>query len=158
MKILWGGLLLLAAGVIQWLWAANLSFLGPPPQLMLVLTVAASIVFGSVWGQSLGFLGGLWLDVLGARMFGGTALSLCWIGYGAGLLRRQMDVSNIASQLAVVFAASLAHGLVMRTLGFFFMRHWGETGFFAFMGGAVLNALAAPLAFAVAAYVEKRHG
>lgn len=158
MKFLWGCFLLLAAGVLQWMWAAFLPFLGPPPQLMLALTVAASIVFGSVWGESLGFWGGLWLDVLSTHLFGGTALSLCWIGYGTGLLRRQMDVSNMASQMAVVFAASLVHGVVMQMLGLFFMRHWAAIGFFAFMGGSLLNALAAPLVFAIAGYVERRHG
>ena len=138
-----------AAMVAQWWWMTHFSAFGLAPQLLLVLTVALAARYGALWGMSAGFFWGLFLDILGPRLFGANALALTWIAYGTGSVRRQIDVAGLGPQTVVVIAMTWAYFLVMGALGLVFSKTFYWVGWPAFLVDPFYNGLVTALVYAV---------
>ena len=140
------GLFFLAMAV-HWLWVSHFSLWGLSPQVLLVLTVTAAARWGSVSAMCLGFLWGLFLDVLNVRLFGGNALALTLIGYGTGSLRRQLDMTGLAPQCFVVFLMTWVYFLLLGLLGVVFARGFLWAGWAQFFLAPFYNVIVASVLF-----------
>jgi len=141
--------LFLLGMLAQWGCSTYLSFFGIAPQILLILTVVVASTQGPVPGQCFGFAWGLFLDVLGAHLFGANALGLTVAAYLVGMGRRQMDVSSPIPQIMVVGASTVAYFLFLGGAGIVFARHAFWVGWTAFLFDPLLNCLVAPAAFYV---------
>lgn len=151
-----GAVLFLAAALLQWWWSMSLSFWGLTPQLLLVLTVAMSARVGPNAGMCYGFLWGLFLDVLRPDLFGGNALALLLVGFGAGALRRQIDVLDLVSQTVMVALMSWGYFLFYGLLGAVFAKSFIWVGWPAFLFDPLYNCLLVPFAGLACAWLKVR--
>ncbi|MBI4050871.1 MAG: rod shape-determining protein MreD [Elusimicrobia bacterium] len=135
------------AAMFQWWWSSYLSIRGVAPQCLLIFTVALAIHCGPISGQVLGFLWGLFLDMLGMHLFGAHALILSWIGYGVGRFRRQVDVTDMVPQALMIWILSLTYLLLYNLLGFLFAREFFWWGWKIFLFVPFFNVLVAPFVF-----------
>lgn len=149
MRILGPVALFVAGMLVHWWWATYLTVYGLAPHFLLILTVAIAATAGPVRGECYGFAWGLFLDVIGVRLFGANALTLTLVGYFVGNARRQMDVSSPVSQTMVVALVSFAQLGALALLGLIFER----TAMWPGWNGALLlplvNCLAAPFVFPI---------
>jgi rod shape-determining protein MreD len=97
--------LVLAAAVLQVALFADLSLYGVVPNLTLLVVVGAGLVRGPVFAASLGFLGGLVVDLAppADHVAGRWALALVVAGYLAGRVRT--DAGSSATGALVTVAA-----------------------------------------------------
>jgi rod shape-determining protein MreD len=102
---------------------------GTGPDLVLVTVVALALANGPMAGMLAGFAGGLLFDLAppGTYLLGETALVLCVVGYGCGLMRVALERSRwqpvaamAAMAVGVVGGETLttAVGLMLRDPGF----------------------------------------
>lgn len=152
MRYLYGVLVFVAGIAVQWGWGTYFPVFGTAPQVLLVLTVAVAVQAGPVVGQCYAFAWGLFLDFLGAHLFGANALSLTLVGYLVGLARRQMDVSNPASQGMIVGVVSVAYLFFFALAGLVFEGRALWAGWRPALLVPVLNGLVAPFGFAFVAH------
>lgn len=139
--------LFLLGAVAHWWWNSFFPVFGLSPQIVLVLTVAAAARQGPLAAMCLGFTWGLFLDVFQVHLVGANALTLTLAGYAVGVARRQVDVGVGASQLVIVWIASLAAFLLRGLLGLIFMGKIFWVGWPAFLFDPIYNCLTAPLLF-----------
>jgi rod shape-determining protein MreD len=136
-----------AAMAAQWWWSTHLAMAGVAPQLLLVLTVATAARYGSLWAMSCGFFWGLFLDVLGARLFGANALALTLVGYVTGSVRRQIDVAGLAPQCLLAFAMTWAYFILLGLLGTVFTKSFLWVGWPVFLFDPIYNCLITAVIF-----------
>ena len=134
--------LFVAAMVAQWWWSTHGSVAGVAPQLLLVLTVVVAAKHGPLRGMVLGFLWGLFLDVLAARLVGANALGLTLVAYGTGSVRRQVDLLGLVPQTLMVFWTTLVYFAFIGVVGLVFNRTflwvgWASLLILPFYNGAV---------------------
>ena len=137
-----------AAASAQWLWSSHFYLWGLSPQLLLVLTIALAARRGPIAAMGLGFLWGLFLDVLSARLFGANAFALTLVGYGTGSARRQIDVSGFAPQCVVVLIMTWGYFLLLGVLGFVFSKDFLWVGWPPFLLDPFYNVLVAAFLYA----------
>ena len=130
----------------HWAWTTHGTLWGFAPQILLVLTVAIGGRQGPVAAMICGFGWGIFLDVMRAHLFGGSALALTLIGYTTGSARRQIDVVSIAPQCVIVFFVTWGYFLFMTLLGAIFMRELVWVGWETFLANAFFNCLLVPIA------------
>ena len=99
--------LLLVAVVLQVTVFPNLAYDGVVPNLVLLVTVAAALTRGAEFAMTLGFFGGVLIDLAppADHVAGRWALSLVVAGYLAGRVRQDAGQSALAS-IATVAATS----------------------------------------------------
>lgn len=83
------------------------SLAGATPQAFLLFVVSLGFVTGPLMGQTVGFLGGLFSDSMGIRLFGMNAFLLALAGYIAGKLRRRVASERLAGQMVATLFATL---------------------------------------------------
>lgn len=142
-----GALFFIIAMFAQWWWSTHLSLAGLSPQLLLVLTVIIAARQGPIRAMCLGFGSGLFLDVLSPDLFGANALALTLAGYGAGSVRRLIDVAGLAPQCFVVFGMTWAYFLMLGAIGLIFAKHFLWVGWTAFLLDPLYNCLVAAVLF-----------
>jgi rod shape-determining protein MreD len=106
-----GGLLLLA-GVALLIRSTALSVLSARGVILDVLafaTVVWALRWGENGGSTFGFILGLAADLDAAHWLGRHALVLALVGYAIGRLSRALVRDNPATQLLLLFAATVAH-------------------------------------------------
>ncbi len=114
--------LLLAALVLQLSLFPRLAFDGVVPNLVLLVVVAAALTRGAELAMSLGFVGGLLIDLAppADHVAGRWALALVVAGYLAGRVRQgagQSVLSTVATVAATSFVATslfALSGLLLR--------------------------------------------
>lgn len=137
----------LAGAFAHWLWSTHFSAWGLAPDVLLALTIAAAARSGPVAGQCYGFAWGLFLDFLGAHVFGANALALTLAGYAVGSLRRQMDVASAPSQAILILMLTPAHFLLYGIVGLVFERHFLWVGWASFLAVPFYTAFVSPAGF-----------
>lgn len=139
--------LFVAAMFAQWWLSSYFLLLGVAPCLLLVLTVVVAARLGPIPGMCLGFGWGLFLDVLSAQLFGANALVYTLVAYGAGAVRRQIDVVGIGPQAVTVFVMTWGALLLNAILGLIFMRIFLFTGWKVFFLTPLYDCLLVPLVY-----------
>ncbi|MGE5620177.1 MAG: rod shape-determining protein MreD [Sphingomonadaceae bacterium] len=144
-------LALLLAAVFQVALGGRVTIFTARPDLVLLLVVVHAVVRGSEEGLLAGLLGGLLVDVLSAVPFGTATISMGLIGLATGLGEDNVYRANLIIPLVAVFLATVVyHSIIMLTLQAVGMSvDWISTLALQTVPGAVLNALLAPLAFAL---------
>jgi rod shape-determining protein MreD len=97
-------LALLAAAIAQVSVVARLPLPGGHPDLVLLLLATAALLEGPVTGALLGFVVGLFGDLMSTHVLGRSALVCCLLGYLVGLLADATERS-VAIALIVVSGA-----------------------------------------------------
>jgi rod shape-determining protein MreD len=117
--------LLVAAVVLQVAFFSYFSFDGVVPNLVLLVVVAAGLTRGPELAATLGFVGGLAIDLIppAEHVAGRWALALVIVGYLAGRVRQDAGRSSIVA-LATVAASSFVatsvfalSGMLLRDTG-----------------------------------------
>jgi len=133
---------------IHWLWATHFPIWGLAPNVLLALTIAAAARSGPVAGQCYGFAWGLFIDSLGAHVFGAHALAFTIIGYGTGSMRRQMDVDSAPSQAVLILVLTPLTALFYGLIGLVFEHHFLWIGWAPFLLIPIYTGIASPFGFA----------
>lgn len=134
-----------AAMAGQWWWSSHGAIAGVAPQLLLVLTVAIAARFGALRAMFMGFLWGLFLDVMSARLVGANALALTLTAYGTGSMRRQVDLLGVGPLCLMVFSSTLVYFLTLGLLGLVFLKTFLWVGWASFIVDPFYNCLVALL-------------
>lgn len=156
MSHLRGAVLFLLAALLQWWWSSSLAVWSLTPQVLLVLTMALAARVGPTEAMCYGFLWGLFLDILRPDLFGGNALVLVLAGYGTGVLRRQIDVTDPVSHCVVVCAMTCGCFLLYGLLGLVFAEGFLWPGWPAFLFDPLYNCLVVPFAALAVSWVRLR--
>ena len=89
-----------------------LRFGGVKPDLLFIAVVYFGYTFGSFYGETTGFIGGLFHDAVSNSPFGLLALPKVIIGYAAGFLGRSFLKQNFITVALLILGASLVKGLI----------------------------------------------
>ena len=131
----------------HWLWAMHFPAWGLAPNILLALTVAASARAGPVAGMCFGFAWGLFVDSLGAHVFGANALMFTIIAYMTGSMRRQMDVESAPSQAVLILVLTPMTYLFYGLIGYVFERNFIWVGWAPFLLIPLYTAIVSPIGF-----------
>lgn len=117
--------------------------------LVLVAVVYLALSYGAVTGLLAGMLGGLAQDALAGGIVGLGGLTKTLLGFMAGVLGAQFNLSTTVPRLVMFVAATFLHELVFQGLhamigGRHFGLQWSGT-----LVQALVNGLIGVLAFAV---------
>ena len=91
-----------------------------------------------------------------SNTFGGNALVLILAGYGTGVLRRQIDVTDPVSHCVVVYAMTCGCFLLYGLLGLVFAEGFLWPGWPAFLFDPLYNCLVVPFAALAVSWVRAR--
>lgn len=155
MSYLRGAVLFVGAMFVQWWWNSHLAYWGAAPQFLLALTVVVAARRGPVTAMLVGYAWGLFSDTLRADLFGADALLYALAGYGAGIVRRQIDLSVPEPLAATVFLMTWAYAIMLGILGHVFMKSFVWVGWVSFLTAPFMNALVAILG---ASFLDARGG
>lgn len=86
------------------------------PDLVLVMTISLGFLLGERRGAFLGLCAGLFQDVIFGSVLGFFALAKMLLGYGAGLLGRELYQEQLLAPVLLVFVGTLAHEFVLSFL------------------------------------------
>jgi rod shape-determining protein MreD len=127
-------LVVLAALILQTSLFAELRVFDVSADLMLLLPVAAALTGGPERGAVVGFVSGICYDLLLSTPFGMSALAFTLIGYGTGLVERQVLRAAWWIPLVTAALASAAGVVVYVLVG----AGVGQTDFFHARLGAII--------------------
>ena len=104
--------LILAAGLIQSTAAARVEIRGVKPDLVLLLLITGTLIYGSRSGLIWAFVGGIALDVYSGGPMGASSLALMVAVLVAGLGHRTLSRYNLLVPLGATLLGTVAYGLV----------------------------------------------
>lgn len=107
--------------IIQSVLGPRLVLFQVKPDLMLLVVLAWTLMFGSRNGVVIGFIGGVWLDLLSGGVFGASSLGLILAslvtGIGQNLLYRTNLLVPILATLGGTLIYSLTYLFVLQLAG-----------------------------------------
>lgn len=83
------------------------------PDLFLVMVISLGFILGERRGAIIGLCAGLLQDVIFGSALGFFALAKMLLGYGAGLLGRELYQEQLFAPVLLVFVGTLAHEFVL---------------------------------------------
>lgn len=101
-----------AAALVQTTWLDIIRIQGVLPDLTLLLVIYFAVTDGEERAMFTGLLGGLYQDVASDAALGHHVLCLVIVGYATGRMARRLIADHPAVKAGLVFAASVAHGLL----------------------------------------------
>jgi rod shape-determining protein MreD len=111
-------LLVVALLVVQTAVLPAIAVAGYRPDVVLLLVVAVAVVDGAEPGVRVGFVGGLFTDLLlQSSAVGVAALSYAVVGYVVGLARPYVAPRSLTAPLLLAFGGSLVGQLLLGLLG-----------------------------------------
>ncbi|MFA5974990.1 MAG: rod shape-determining protein MreD [Elusimicrobiota bacterium] len=122
--------------------------------LILIVVLYFGLLRGPVTGQVMGFVWGLLIDASSLGVMGLHGLLYALAGYGAGMLRRQLDESKAFTQVILTFAVSVCYTGLYLVLDHLFATTTRSMGW-QLAVQPLVNAFLAPIFFwSVHAWVE----
>ncbi|MGI6092114.1 MAG: rod shape-determining protein MreD [Veillonellaceae bacterium] len=112
MKVFFWTLVIVMMLVIQSTIVPLLAIQGITPDLLLIVVVSASLLFGKDHGVGTGFFSGLLQDLASGNIFGVNTLSKLSTGYLFGMAERQVFKEHILLPILAVAVATLFSGLI----------------------------------------------
>ncbi len=104
--------LVLTAGLLQSTAAARLEIRGVKPDLVLLLLVLGTLIYGSRSGLVWAFVGGIALDIFSGGPMGASSLALMAAVMVAGLGHRTLSRYNLLVPLSAIALGTATYGLV----------------------------------------------
>lgn len=151
--------ILIVALAIQSTLLTKVTILGVIPQLLFVVVVSLAYLEGEVMGVVVGFLGGLFQDLLlPESILGLTALVYTMVGYGVGLIRSYIPSQSVWTPvISVAFASAIAEGSYA-LLAIMMGERWVSIADTAKIAGLVVlyNTLLTPFVFPVVKRIADR--
>ena len=148
--LVWAGIVV-AAALIQTTWPDAIKFAGVVPDLTILIVVYFAIEEGEERAMFTGALGGLFQDVAGQATLGHNVLCNVLVGYAAGRIATRLIPDHPAVKVTLVFAASLAQGVLSTAVQFLQQPDVGPVRliFGNVIPGAFYTAMVTPLIFLV---------
>lgn len=112
------GLVILGLLVLQSTAFSMINYKGVHADLLLLAVISGGILRGRVYGASLGFTAGLVQDLASGTFFGMNTLCKLLIGYGAGLIAKQLSKDNVMLPLFATVAGTMVNCLLMIVIVF----------------------------------------
>ena len=155
MRITGNILLYLLIGSIHWWWTTNLSVFGTAPNMIFAAALSSAIISRPVKAIAFCFFFGIFLDLLGANLFGAYALIYTLMAYGVYLLKRHIDLAGSFPQVAAAMILTVVTMLLYQALSLSLAKV-GPLQLKAFLVEPFLNALIAPIVFSFFSQLKKR--
>jgi len=105
-------LLLLFAGLLQSTTANRILVRGVKPDLVLLLVIIGTLIYGSRSGIFWGFVGGMGLDLFSGGALGSSSLALIAASLAVGSGHRTLSRYNILVPMAAIMVGTLVYALV----------------------------------------------
>lgn len=119
MQLFWA-LLLVITLILQVSILPLIAYAGNKPDLLLMITLSAGLLYGREHGVGIGFFAGLLQDLAAGGIFGLNTLSKVLVGYVAGMAERKVFKEHILLPLFSVGAATAAQYIFHLLLLFLF--------------------------------------
>jgi rod shape-determining protein MreD len=113
MKRLIGGLLMLAAALVQVTWASRVEVAGAFPNLVLLAVIALTWTAGVRNGLVWACVGGLLLDLTAPGPLGPHALALLAGAYVSGFWARNLDRENPVHPAVAAAASTVLYSMIL---------------------------------------------
>lgn len=140
-------LFFIAATVLHWACVAMFGAWCVSLNVMLVFTIALCAFVKPEYGYPMAFIGGLFLDFFGVKLFGHYAFIFTLCAATVYMLEDRLDLESVFPQVLYVgvfsTVAALCNLLLLRVFAGF--SAWNGIG--PFIGGIILNMILAPIAF-----------
>jgi len=94
------------------------------PDIFLVMVVLLGFILDERRGAIIGLCAGLLQDVIFSSALGFFALAKMILGYGAGLLGRELYREQLLAPVLLVFVATLTHEILLYFFGEPVCRFW----------------------------------
>ncbi len=140
-------LLFVLACVFHWALASAFAPWGFAVNSMLVFITAFCAVLKPPFAYSMAFVGGLFLDFFGTKLFGNNAFTFTICACLICNLAPRFDFDELFPQMVAVFVLTWLAGLLNAFLLYSFASSSLWPGFWNLLGGAVLDAALAPIVF-----------
>ena len=145
--------LFILATIFHWAFASLFARWGMSVNLMLVFITAFCALLKPSGAYILAFMGGLFLDFFGTKLFGNNAFSFTVCACIVCNMVDRFDFDELFPQMVAVFGFTWLAGLLNVGLVYVFTSTSVWPGFWSLMGGAVLDALCAPLVFGLVRHI-----
>lgn len=110
--IVWGAFIFITL-IVQAVVMPLLSIQGIRPDLLLIVVVSASLLYGKEAGIGAGFFAGLLQDLASGNVFGLNLLAKMAVGYLFGLAERKVFKENILLPAFALLLASLLNSAIV---------------------------------------------
>ena len=108
--------------LLQIIVAPNIAINDVVPNFALLFTVITAIRYGSVQASTVGFILGLFYDLISQGPLGVMSLVLAILGYSAGSLNKSMLSGSLLIQMFIVLVAAffgeLLHSVILAVIGY----------------------------------------
>jgi len=121
--------------------------LGVKPDILFIVIVYLSYNFGSFYGETCGFIGGLLNDCVSRSPLGLLAFPKMVIGFVAGMLGRDVFKNNLLTIMLIMFIASLIKGVITLMLCYAFSEASASQVVTIIIPEAVYNSFVSPIIF-----------
>lgn len=129
---------------------SNISFLLVVPDLVLICSIYLSLVNGSLYGESMGFVSGLFVDFISGVPLGFNCLYRTIIGYLAGLFSSAIVISGFLMPVISVAIGTIVKTLLIIIISLFYTNiHTSGFLSYNFLFEFVLNILLSPFIFKI---------
>lgn len=141
--------ILLCFAIFESALLSNMLFLPAVPDFLLLCVLYISVNNGRLFGVSVGFVSGLFLDFLSLSPFGLNCLLRTVIGYCAGLFNKTLNLSGIFMPAVIGGCATCIKALILWIITLFYPSAVISYDIFskAFCFELIANALLTPLTF-----------
>lgn len=150
--------ILLCATIIESSILSNISFLFVVPDLVLICSIYFSLLNGRMYGESSGFVSGIFLDFISGIPFGFNCLYRTIIGYVYGFFYDSVIISGVLMPVLSVGIGTTAKHILIKIISVMFPNtSLYVSGIFSyeFLFELVLNMLLAPFIFHFLDYFKK---
>lgn len=141
--------LFVLATVFHWAFALLFVRWGFSVNIILVFVTAFCVLLRPNLAYTMAFLCGLFLDFFSTKLFGNNAFTFTVCACLVCNVVDRFDFDELFPQMVAVFGLSWLVGLLNTVLVAVFASSSAWPGFWSILGGAVINALFAPLVFLI---------
>lgn len=112
--------ILLCAVLIETAVLSNITVLPAIPDLLLICTLYFSLNNGAVFGQSMGFISGLFIDFMSGAPFGLNCLVRTLLGYTSGLFKKVLNINSFFVLFLIGLGGTVVKALFIYLASIFF--------------------------------------
>ena len=135
------------ATVCHWVLSTLFARWGLSVNSMLIFVTAFCALLKFPFAYTLAFVCGLFLDFFGTKVFGNNAFTFTVCACLVCNMAERFDFESLFPQMVAVFGLTWICGLLNALLVYLFASATAWPGFWSLLGGAVIDALLAPLVF-----------
>lgn len=150
--------ILLCSVIIESSILSNIYFLQVVPDLLLICSVYFSLLNGKIYGETTGFISGIFLDFISGVPFGFNCLFRTIIGYISGLFSNTIIISGIFIPMISIGIATIIKNFLIILISVFYptiVIHVTNFISYKFLFELVENIILAPFIFKLLSFFNK---